>query len=314
MPDRNGMTFSTLQLRPFWSWALGLGLLSTPIALGCLFYLRRPQQQPQTQRLFQGIDYERTYRTIPRPMMVHVVTLDLKTPGLKPFVTPFNASTRPSHTLARTASSFAKAFGLQLVVNGNFFYPFHEKTPWDYYPHKGDWVSVMGTAISNAKPYNDGREKLPAICFVAQKAEITADGFCPMGTTQAIAGNETFVHQGQPSLKPSPWSRDWEKPYPRTAIGLDRSGTKVWLIVVDGKQPLYSEGATIKDLAAIAVNLGIESALNLDGGGSVTMAIATRHGVMLLNSPIHAKLPTHERPIANHLGFYAKPIPARSLP
>jgi Phosphodiester glycosidase len=318
MSHRNGMISFILKLRPFWPWALVMGLLSAPIVLGSLSYLHRPPQQPQAKRLFQGISYQRTFLTTPRPMMVHIVTLELKTPDLRPFVTPSIAATAsvgPSHTLAQTTSSFMKTFGLQLAVNGNFFYPFHEKTPWDYYPHKGDEVSVIGTAISNVQPHNDGKDKMPAICFKAQKAAIHADGFCPAGTSQAIAGNEIFMSQGKLSQQPSQWSRDWEKPYPRTAIGLDRSGTKVWLIVVDGKQPLYSEGATMKDLGAIATNLGIESALNLDGGGSVTLAIATRQRSMpmLLNSPIHAKLPTHERPIANHLGFYADPISAQSF-
>ncbi|WP_404784252.1 phosphodiester glycosidase family protein [Altericista sp. CCNU0014] len=247
-------------------------------------------------------------------MMVHVVALDLKAPGLTAFVTPSISVTpsarskRPSHTLARTTSVFANEFGLQLAINGNFFYPFHEDTPWDYYPHQGDRVWVSGNAISNTNPYPVGKNKLPAICFTKQKAEIVADGSCPTKTAQAIAGNEIFVNHAQPLQHPSRQARDWDKPYPRTAIGLDRSGTKVWLIVVDGKQPLYSEGATMTDLGEIAAQLGLESALNLDGGGSVTLAIATAKGPMLLNSPIHAKLPTVERPIANHLGFYANPV------
>jgi Phosphodiester glycosidase len=159
------------------------------------------------------------------------------------------------------------------------------------------------------KPYYAAQDEVPAICFRAQqKAEIVRSGACPVGTTQAISGNEIFLTHGQPAGQPSQWSRDWDKPYPRTAIGLDRLGAKVWLIVIDGKQPLYSEGATMKDLGAIAANLGIDSALNLDGGGSVTLAIATQNGSTVLNSPIQSKIPTWERPIANHLGFYALPI------
>jgi exopolysaccharide biosynthesis protein len=42
----------------------------------------------------------------------------------------------------------------------------------------------------------------------------------------------------------------------------------------------------MKDLGAIAANLGIDSALNLDGGGSVTLSIATQNGSTILNSPI----------------------------
>jgi Phosphodiester glycosidase len=299
--------------QPFWPWAAVISVLSAPILVFSGPYLSRPAQQPQTKKLFQGIVYQRTFHTSPRPMMVHIVALDLKVPRLKPFATPSTPSLKPAHTPARTTSAFVKEFGLQLAVNANFFYPFHEETPWDYYPHEGDRASAIGTAISNAKPYSVEDYKYPAICFSAlPKAEIAEKGNCPSGTMQAIAGNEVFITQGKPVQKSSQWSRDWAKPYPRTAIGIDRSGTKVWLIVVDGKQPLYSEGATMKDLGAIATKLGIQTALNLDGGGSTTLAIASPNGPRALNSPIRAKIPTWERPIANHLGFYAKPIPAAS--
>jgi hypothetical protein len=299
------------RLKPVWHWAFAIGVLSAPILLFGKAYLNRSPQQPQTKDLFQGITYQRIFRTIPRPMMVHIVTLDLRTPELKPFVTPSTPSAQPAHTLARTASTFVKEFGLQLAVNGNFFYRFHEETPWDYYPHQGDRVSAIGAAISNGRPYAAKDGKYPAICFsTVPKAEIVAEGDCPTGTTQAIAGNEILVTHNKPTQHPSQWSRDWDKPYPRTAIGLDRSGTKVWLIVIDGKQPLYSEGATMKDLGEIATNLGIETALNLDGGGSVTLAVSSLNGPKVLNSPIQTKIPTWERPIANHLGFYASPVSA----
>jgi hypothetical protein len=308
------MNTSPFQPRPLWQWATLLGLLSAPIAYFGLNYFRRPPQQPLTKALFEGVNYQRIVRTTPRPMMVHVVTLDLNQSGVKPFITPSNPAVQPDHTQARTASHFVNEFGLQLAVNGSFFYKFREETPWDYYPHAGDRVSAIGTTISNTKPYSTIKEKYPTICFLAQhRAEIVAEGTCPVGTKQAIAGNEIFLSHGQVTQQPTQWSRDWTKPYPRTAIGLDRFRSKVWLIVIDGKQPLYSEGATVPELGAIATSLGIDTALNLDGGGSVTLAIATPNGPMLLNSPIQTKIPVTERPIANHLGFYANPLRAVSL-
>jgi Phosphodiester glycosidase len=309
------MNTSPFQPRPLWQGAILLALLGFPIAHFGINYFRRPPQQPLTQRLFEGIHYQRVVCADPRPMMVHIVTLDLKQPGLKPLVTPSNPSLRPEHTQARTATQFVKEFGLQLAVNGSFFYKFREETPWDFYPHVGDRVSAIGTAISNTKPYSTLKEKYPTICFSAQhQAQIVAQGACQAGTIQAIAGNEIFLARGQIVLKQSQWSRDWDKPYPRTAIGVDSSGSKVWLIVIDGKQPLYSEGATMQELGAIATELGIDTALNLDGGGSVTLAIATPDGDRLLNSPIQSKIPTWERPIANHLGFYASPLRPSSTP
>jgi Phosphodiester glycosidase len=297
--------------KPFWQWTAVIGLLSAPILLVSWPSLHRPPRQAQTKKLFQGITYQQTFRSSPRPMMVHIVTLDLKEAGLRPFATPSTPSIKPAHTSARLISTFVQEFGLQLAVNANFFYPFHEETPWDYYPHQGDRTSVIGSAMSDGRPYAKNDDQYPAICFSAlPKAEIVAEGGCPAGTTEAVAGNEIFLTQNKPALHASERSRNADGPYPRTAIGTDRSGTKIWLIVIDGKQPLYSEGATMKDLVEIADSLDIETALNLDGGGSTTLAIATPNGPEVLNSPIRAKIPTWERPIANHLGFYAKPLPA----
>jgi exopolysaccharide biosynthesis protein len=94
-----------------------------------------------------------------------------------------------------------------------------------------------------------------------------------------------------------------DKPYARTAVAVDRTGETLWLAIVDGKQPLYSEGATLAELAQIFEQLGVDTALNLDGGGSATLVAKTTAKPILLNAPIHTKIPMRERPVANHLGF-----------
>jgi exopolysaccharide biosynthesis protein len=92
------------------------------------------------------------------------------------------------------------------------------------------------------------------------------------------------------------------------AVGIDKEGKKLWLIAVDGKQPIYSEGVKMPELANIVMDLGVDTALNLDGGGSTTVVMATNNGAKVLNAPIHTKIPMRERPVANHLGFYAEPF------
>jgi exopolysaccharide biosynthesis protein len=79
------------------------------------------------------------------------------------------------------------------------------------------------------------------------------------------------------------------------------------LVVVDGKQPIYSEGVTLVELAQIFAKLGADRAINMDGGGSTTLVMATNNGVKVLNAPMQAKLPMQERPVANQIGFYASP-------
>lgn len=57
---------------------------------------------------------------------------------------------------------------------------------------------------------------------------------------------------------------------PRTAIGQRKDGTVLFL-VIDGRQPAYSIGATLRDVQNILYEQGAYIAANLDGGSSSTM-------------------------------------------
>ncbi len=43
---------------------------------------------------------------------------------------------------------------------------------------------------------------------------------------------------------------------PRTAIGYSNNGRFLYLVVVDGRQPFYSEGITLNELAHLMISLG----------------------------------------------------------
>ena len=58
--------------------------------------------------------------------------------------------------------------------------------------------------------------------------------------------------------------------HPRTLIGTGADGA-IWLITVDGRNPILSHGMSFADLQRLVQRLGLRSALNLDGGGSTTM-------------------------------------------
>lgn len=57
---------------------------------------------------------------------------------------------------------------------------------------------------------------------------------------------------------------------PRTAIGQRKDGTVLFL-VIDGRQPGYSIGATLRDVQDILYEKGAYIAANLDGGSSTTL-------------------------------------------
>lgn len=57
---------------------------------------------------------------------------------------------------------------------------------------------------------------------------------------------------------------------PRTAIGQRKDGTVLFL-VIDGRQPGYSTGATLRDIQDVLYEQGCYIAANLDGGSSSTL-------------------------------------------
>jgi exopolysaccharide biosynthesis protein len=118
----------------------------------------------------------------------------------------------------------------------------------------------------------------------------------------AISGDRKIVVRGKPVA-----GLDNEYAAPRTAIGVDSSGEKMIIVVADGRQPFYSSGATMDELARLLVYYGAEQAINMDGGGSSTLVFENWFGgSRVVNSPIHTGIPGRERPVANHLGIFVK--------
>lgn len=62
---------------------------------------------------------------------------------------------------------------------------------------------------------------------------------------------------------------------PRTCIGVSADGTKVYMLLVDGRNFHYSNGMNYDDLAKFMKALGAYDAINLDGGGSSTFFVRT---------------------------------------
>lgn len=74
--------------------------------------------------------------------------------------------------------------------------------------------------------------------------------------------------------------------HPRTALCFDDTGVWLLLAVVDGRQPGFSEGATLYELAEIFKSRGCSQSINLDGGGSSIMLIQEPgKDVRTVNSP-----------------------------
>lgn len=256
----------------------------------------RLQPEPEKRQLFRGITYERIVRQDPRPLVIHVVTIDLKADGLKALVTPGNqGETQPLS--AKTTSQFLADNNLQLAINGDSFTPWQDLGPLGFSPRPGEHVSPLGFAASKGTVYAQDTDEQPTL-YINQNNRASMNALIGK-VHNAVSGFPLLLWNGNTREGLNDSDLD-----PRTAVGLNRAGNKLIIVVVDGRQAGYSEGMTLAELAQIFAERKVYAAMNLDGGGSSTLVIEGENGEpVVLNSPIHQGIPGNERPVGNHLGF-----------
>ncbi len=257
----------------------------------------RPLPVPTKERLFDGVTYTRSVRWSPRAMVIHAIAVDMRGNGVRVLVTPPDEKGTQYPLRARTTSQFMQEFGVQIAVNGDGFAPWWSRSVADYYPHVGDPVQPRGDSASRGKVYWTSQAAVPTL-YISSRNQLSFDA--PAKPFNAISGQTLLLMGGQPIP-----NLNNTVPQPRTAVGYSKNGRTLYLVVVDGRQPFYSEGMTLKELADLMRSLGAQYAMNLDGGGSSTMVVEGRDGKpRVLNSPIDNYIPGRERPVANHLGIY----------
>lgn len=90
---------------------------------------------------------------------------------------------------------------------------------------------------------------------------------------------------------------------PRSAIGIDRGATRAWIAVIDGRQPGYSMGMTLRQVGALMQALGATHALNLDGGGSSALVVRRPGGTA---APVNRPSDPTERAVGNALAVLSR--------
>lgn len=286
---------------------IGLGVIVSLMLCtgGYLLYDRgRPAPVPVKQKLYEGVVYRRLVRVFPRPMIAHVITVDTKAKGISFLVTPAD-SKGETPLKARATSQFLEEFGVQVAVNGDGFSPWWSRSVADYYPRAGDPVAPFGFSASNGDVYwdgeNDGDIGVEPTLYINRRNALSFNNR-PNNVHSAISGDRMLVLKGEiiPDL-------DNSEVEPRTAIGINRNGRYLYIVVVDGRQPFYSDGATFVELAEILIEQGAFAAMSMDGGGSSTLVVEGEDGLpRLLNAPIDNYIPGRERPVGNHLGIFVK--------
>ncbi len=90
---------------------------------------------------------------------------------------------------------------------------------------------------------------------------------------ELIGGYPLLVHQGKNMIRriPSPAFGFIRDKYARTAVGISAGKKKMYWLCAEGDPASVNRGLNLEELAEYMIRIGCESAVNLDGGGSVTM-------------------------------------------
>ena len=252
------------------------------------------------ETLFDGVTYIREVRTSPRDMVIHVVKVNVAAGGIRAHVTKPDHPNSDKPYNARTTSQYLKSSGVQLAINGGGFKPWFD-LGLIYSPHTGDPVAPLGTTISG-----DFAFTFPEL----QKRPMLAFGSGRPVEISWVEGSAEYVVSGTRMLVEN-WTvmedLDRSETSPRTAVGVSEDGHQLIIVIVDGRQLGYSQGATLEELAQILVDYGAHRGMELDGGGSSTLVIEGENGQpIVLNSPVHQGSNGKERPVATHVGFFIR--------
>lgn len=104
----------------------------------------------------------------------------------------------------------------------------------------------------------------------------------PFHPLHAVGGRPVIVRDGAPTAEALDTVPFAVTRHPRTAAGIAAGGGRLLLVTVDGRQPGWSVGMRLDELAWLLTALGAEHAVNLDGGGSTAMVVRDSTGAALL--------------------------------
>jgi exopolysaccharide biosynthesis protein len=262
-----------------------------------------PYIQPTTNEISPGIVLHCETRTNP-PEHLFVAVVDLKNPKLHVRVAP--AGPDPDgpgkwETTLLEPTKIAGRENFDLVVNGDFFAVkgINDGEGINSHYHTGQWAYPVSPAMTDGRTWSTCAKAAP--CLVVHKnGTVTIELLTQPNADdwEVVGGGPMLVQNGVvvPGNQDVSLSR-----YPRTAVGLDVTGAKLIILVVDGRKPGIAVGMNGKELADEMVSLGCAQAMNLDGGGSSVMAVRdTATGKMkILNQPTDG----HERAVADVLGI-----------
>jgi exopolysaccharide biosynthesis protein len=212
----------------------------------------------------------------------------------------------PGETNHQTTRAFANSVGAQVAINGSF------------YASSPGWANNLGLTASNGDKYSpwqassepEYRDALNITqsneALIVKRATSVPTGFETNPVVpiyNAVTGRQRLLLNG---ANVGPTGCDICGLNPRTAVGLNGDNTKLIMMTVDGRQNGISEGVTLPELANLLSEYSVTNAINLDGGGSTTMAMNFYNdglGAQVVNVPSDGT----ERAVGTNLAVFALP-------
>ena len=252
------------------------------LSLDCLWGTPegRPAKVPDPGEL--GISYTLKKSASPVPNRIHILRVELAPRKVEPVVVvgPDPDGEGPAEASLTDPRKMASAPSVLAFINTN---------PWDSFPdargrrnrrwHSGQPVDIHGLAGTRGKMRSSMNPSNTSVWF-------DAGGRVRFGhqpddePVEATNGFQVILSNGALTVG------EGGDRHPRTAIGSDRNGEVLWLVVVDGRQGGYSEGMNMHELASVMKGLGCWTATNMDGGGSSVMGLRDQDGTMkVVNRP-----------------------------
>jgi|GEM_PF-556286 len=236
-----------------------------------------------------------------RPIRIWLIEIDASVPGVSFVATEpqprKGEDGRQFETLCETTLAFAERTGAQLAINTSAFGPGRGSAlqPMDV----AGFAAYEGNVYS--KPVQDyGAMFIDKDGSIRLKAPPLEDD----GVWHAISGFRMLLDDGKPAVKDHVFATSFGNINPRTAVGVDRTGRKLWIVVADGRQRERTLGMTLPELAAVFQWVGAWDALNLDGGGSSTLVMQDGTGQhRLVNEAINGGKVGVLRQVAHNLGI-----------
>ncbi|NLO74071.1 MAG: phosphodiester glycosidase family protein, partial [candidate division WS1 bacterium] len=230
-----------------------------------------------------GLRYRLEVVADPRPLRLHVLEIDLGAPHIEvaAALTPDPDGEGPAEGALESPLALAQRTGALALVNAN---------PWRGLPdadgnRSSQWLSGMPVDILGLVKSAEGSPSPaePGYCAVW----IDDSGVAHIGPPPpeavirtGLAGFSQVLQEGQVLAQPDAVC------HPRTGLGVDATGKKLLLVVVDGRQPGFSEGMTLHELGAFLLGQGCRDAVNLDGGGSSILILTDAEGEPhVINAP-----------------------------